>query len=106
MEDCSCVCPVCGGRRRLASAAMAPCPGRAQRQLRLLNGQDPPGPVPFTNPFFCSVGLAHNLEDEDVVQIVKKKVTEGGDEARGRFKQTGAEYVKLADREKKKPLKT
>ncbi|KAK2077430.1 GTP-binding protein [Prototheca wickerhamii] len=51
------------------------------------------------------VGMAHLLEDEDVVQIVKKKVTEN-DDARGRFKQTGSEYVKIADREKKKPLKT
>lgn len=49
--------------------------------------------------------MAHLLEDEDVVQIVKKKVTES-DDARGRFKQTGSEYVKIADREKKKPLKT
>lgn len=51
------------------------------------------------------VGLGHTLEDEDVVQIVKKKVSDT-DDARGRFKQSGAEYVKIADREKRKPLKT
>jgi hypothetical protein len=50
-------------------------------------------------------GLAHHLEDEDVVQIVKKKVI-GGSEARGRFRQGGNEYVRTVDREKKKPLKT
>ncbi|KDD73656.1 hypothetical protein H632_c1958p0, partial [Helicosporidium sp. ATCC 50920] len=48
-------------------------------------------------------GLSHALQDEDVVQLVKSKETEEG---RGRFKQTGAEYVKIADRQKKKPLKT
>ena len=50
-------------------------------------------------------GLAHNLEDEDVVQIVKKKVI-GGSEARGRFRQGGNEYVRTVDREKKAKLKT
>lgn len=56
-------------------------------------------------PFLHRVGLGHKLEDEDVVQIVKKKVTET-DDARGRFKQTGSDYVRISDREKKKPLKT
>lgn len=50
-------------------------------------------------------GLGHALRDEDVVQIVKKKVT-GGDDAKGRFKQQAADYVRIVDREKKKPLKT
>ena len=50
-------------------------------------------------------GLAHQLEDEDVVQIVKKKVI-GGSEAIGRFRQTGKEYVRTVDREKKAKLKT
>lgn len=50
-------------------------------------------------------GLSHNLEDEDVVQIVKKKVI-GGSEARGRFRQGGSEYVRTVDREKKAKLKT
>ena len=49
-------------------------------------------------------GLGKPLADEDVVQIVKKKAADG--EGRGRFKATGSDYVKLADREKKKPLKT
>jgi uncharacterized protein len=50
-------------------------------------------------------GLGHLLVDEDVVQIVKKKVA-GAEDGRGRFCQTAKEYVKLADREKKKPLKS
>ena len=50
-------------------------------------------------------GLSHQLQDEDVVQIVKKKVI-GGSEAKGRFRQGGSEYVRTVDREKKKPLKT
>lgn len=49
-------------------------------------------------------GLSHQLEDEDVVQLVKKKVTE--EDGKGRFKQQAAAYVKTTDREKKKPLKT
>ena len=49
-------------------------------------------------------GLGQVLQDEDVVQIVKKKVT--GEDGRGRFRQGPADYVKIADREKKKPLKT
>lgn len=49
-------------------------------------------------------GLSHTLQDEDVVQVVKRKVS--GDDGRGRFKQGPADYVRIADREKKKPLKT
>lgn len=49
-------------------------------------------------------GLSHALGDEDVVQIVKKKIK--GEDGKGRFKQAAAEYVRIADREKKKPLKT
>ncbi|KAG7669768.1 hypothetical protein Ndes2526B_g06120 [Nannochloris sp. 'desiccata'] len=48
-------------------------------------------------------GLSQRLADEDVVQIVKKKVIDDG---KGRFKAGAADYVKIADREKKKPLKT
>ncbi|KAL4423203.1 hypothetical protein ABPG77_000336 [Micractinium sp. CCAP 211/92] len=51
------------------------------------------------------VGLHHKLEDEDVVQIVKKKI-QGGDDARGRFSQQGKEYVRTVDRVKKAALKT
>lgn len=49
-------------------------------------------------------GLAHHLQDEDVVQIVKtsKKAEDG----KGRFKQAGADYVRTVDREKKQKLKT
>lgn len=51
------------------------------------------------------VGLHHKLEDEDVVQIVKKKI-QGGDDARGRFSQQAKEYVRTVDRVKKAALKT
>ena len=44
------------------------------------------------------------LDDEDVVQLVKKKITE--EDGKGRFKQQAADYVRIADREKKKPLKS
>jgi uncharacterized protein len=50
-------------------------------------------------------GLSHRLADEDVVQIAKHKKIPG-EEGRGRFRQGGNEYVKIADREKKKPLKS
>lgn len=50
-------------------------------------------------------GLSHKLEDEDVVQIVKKKV-QVGDDARGRFSQAAKEYVRTVDRVKKEKLKT
>lgn len=50
-------------------------------------------------------GIAHKLSDEDVVQITKKKINSGED-GKGRFKQGAADYVRIADREKKKPLKT
>lgn len=50
-------------------------------------------------------GLTHTLDDEDVVQIVKKKTDSG--EGRGRFKATStSEPARIADREKKKALKT
>jgi uncharacterized protein len=51
--------------------------------------------------------LAHKLEDEDVVQIVKKKVKTGED-GKGRFKAQGADKKpdRIADREKKAALKT
>lgn len=41
-----------------------------------------------------------------MVQIVKKKVTTGGEEGRGRFKTTKKEPARIADREKKAALKT
>ena len=50
-------------------------------------------------------GLSHGLEDEDVVQIVKKKVNTGED-GRGRFKTTSDKPLRIADREKKPALKT
>ncbi|EFJ50345.1 hypothetical protein VOLCADRAFT_80241 [Volvox carteri f. nagariensis] len=50
-------------------------------------------------------GLSHQLEDEDVVQIVKKKVNTGED-GRGRFKTTSDKPLRIADREKKPTLKT
>ncbi|GFH24097.1 OBG-type G domain-containing protein [Haematococcus lacustris] len=52
-------------------------------------------------------GLTHKLEDEDVVQIVKKKVKTGED-GRGRFKNVGAgaKPDRIADREKKAALKS
>lgn len=58
------------------------------------------------------VGLAHKLEDEDVVQIVKAKVTTGGggggggEEGRGRFRTTTNKPLRIADREKKPALRT
>lgn len=53
------------------------------------------------------VGLTHKMEDEDVVQIVKKKVKTGEDGGgRGRFKTASSKPSKVADREKKAPLKT
>ncbi|KXZ55228.1 hypothetical protein GPECTOR_3g37 [Gonium pectorale] len=50
-------------------------------------------------------GLNHQLEDEDVVQIVKKKVNTAED-GRGRFKTTSDKPLRIADREKKPALKT
>ncbi|PON96221.1 GAMYB transcription factor [Trema orientale] len=49
-------------------------------------------------------GLGHNLHDEDVVQIVKKKEKEEG--GRGRFKSHSTAPARISDREKKAPLKT
>ena len=55
----------------------------------------------------CRCGLTHPLEDEDVVQIVKQKVTTGGEEGKGRFKSTSTKGPqRIADREKKAALKT
>ncbi|KFK41687.1 hypothetical protein AALP_AA2G160000 [Arabis alpina] len=48
-------------------------------------------------------GLIHRLEDEDVVQIVKKKKREEG--GRGRFKTHSNPPTRIADGEKKAPLK-
>ncbi|KAK9923718.1 hypothetical protein M0R45_032119 [Rubus argutus] len=48
-------------------------------------------------------GVTHLLNDEDVVQIVKKKEKEG--EGRGRFKSHSTAPARIADREKKAPLK-
>uniref|UniRef100_A0A3Q7J9P9 OBG-type G domain-containing protein n=1 Tax=Solanum lycopersicum TaxID=4081 RepID=A0A3Q7J9P9_SOLLC len=50
-------------------------------------------------------GLSHPLQDEDVVQIVKKKEREDGG-GRGRFKSHSNAPVRISDREKKAPLKT
>lgn len=50
-------------------------------------------------------GLTHLLEDEDVIQIVKKKIKHGED-GRGRFKTTSDKPLRIADREKKAPLKS
>ncbi|GAV74225.1 MMR_HSR1 domain-containing protein/TGS domain-containing protein [Cephalotus follicularis] len=49
-------------------------------------------------------GLGHVLQDEDVVQIVKKKEKEDG--GRGRFKSHSNAPARISDREKKAPLKT
>jgi len=56
------------------------------------------------NPQRCS--LAHVLEDEDVVQLVKNKKAVNKEELRGRFKNTSDEPLRLSDRTKKAPLKT
>ncbi|KAF2591264.1 hypothetical protein F2Q70_00040153 [Brassica cretica] len=53
------------------------------------------------NPQNC--GLSQHLEDEDVVQVVKKKEREEG--GRGRFKSHSNAPARIADREKKAPLK-
>lgn len=51
------------------------------------------------------VGLSHQLADEDVIQVVKKKVQDAED-GRGRFKTTSDKPLRIADREKKPALKT
>ncbi len=53
----------------------------------------------------CRCGLSHNLEDEDVVQIVKKKVDTAADGI-GRFKTKSDAPLRISDREKKAALKT
>ena len=50
-------------------------------------------------------GLAHQLEDEDVLQVVKKKNVPTGEE-RGRFKTKSDAPDKIADRVKKAPLRS
>ena len=50
-------------------------------------------------------GLTHQLEDEDVVQVVKKKNVPTGEE-RGRFKTKSDAPDRIADRVKKAPLKS
>jgi hypothetical protein len=45
------------------------------------------------------------MEDEDVVQVVKKKIT-GGEDGKGRFAQQAKDYVRTVDRVKKAALKT
>eukprot|EP00891_Asterochloris_glomerata_P004664 jgi/Astpho2/4664/Aster-00228 len=50
-------------------------------------------------------GLSHGLEDEDVVQLVKKKVDAAAD-GRGRFKSKSDAPLRISDREKKPALKT
>jgi ribosome-interacting GTPase 1 len=51
-------------------------------------------------------GTSHELCDEDVVQLVKKKNAELGGAARGRFKTTTNEPARIGDREKKKALRS
>lgn len=43
---------------------------------------------------------------QDVVQIVKKKIVGASSEARGRFKTTADTPLRISDREKKKPLRS
>ena len=50
-------------------------------------------------------GQGHSLEDEDVVQLVKNKVSTA-DDGRGRFKTKSDKPLRIADREKKAALKT
>mmetsp|Transcript_12432 Transcript_12432/g.35098 ORF Transcript_12432/g.35098 Transcript_12432/m.35098 type:complete len:389 (-) Transcript_12432:497-1663(-) len=51
-------------------------------------------------------GLGHELRDEDVVQVVKKKKILATGEERGRFRQKSDAPDKISDRVKKAPLKT
>jgi hypothetical protein len=50
-------------------------------------------------------GTSHELADEDVVQLVKKKTATSGT-ARGRFKTTSDQAARICDREKKKALRS
>mmetsp|Transcript_6252 Transcript_6252/g.17956 ORF Transcript_6252/g.17956 Transcript_6252/m.17956 type:complete len:401 (+) Transcript_6252:365-1567(+) len=52
-----------------------------------------------------SCGLSHQLEDEDVVQILKSK-TGLAEDGRGRFKTQANGPLRIADREKKAALRT
>ncbi|KAI5001036.1 hypothetical protein ZWY2020_010995 [Hordeum vulgare] len=65
-------------------------------------GQQPDFGDPVVLSTHC--GLGHGLEDEDVVQIVKKKEKEEG--GRGRFKSHTNAPDRISDRVKKAPLKT
>jgi len=49
-------------------------------------------------------GASHVIDDEDVVQIVKKKVAVADDSLRGRFRTQSAEPLKLCDREARPPF--
>lgn len=51
------------------------------------------------------VGLVHELADEDVVQIVKKKVMDMG-EAKGKFADKSSKEARISERVKKAKLKT
>ena len=51
------------------------------------------------------VGLAHQLMDEDVVQIVKNKVCNMGD-AKGKFADKSSKPDKISDRVKKPKLRS
>ena len=49
-------------------------------------------------------GASHVIEDEDVIQIVKKKVAVADPTLRGRFKTASSEPLRISDRVKKKAL--
>ncbi|KAK3247406.1 GTP-binding protein [Cymbomonas tetramitiformis] len=51
-------------------------------------------------------GLSHELEDEDVVQLVKNKKATVQEELKGRFKNYSDAPARIADRVKKAPLKS
>ena len=65
------------------------------------NGGSPTSPSrSHPTPLLPRCGLSHPLDDEDVVQIVKKKVKEEDPN------NPEKKYVRISDREKKKALKT
>lgn len=53
----------------------------------------------------CRCGLSHQLQDEDVVQVLKSK-TGIAEDGRGRFKTQSSTPLRLVDREKKAPLRS